>query len=449
MIKQGDIVYFLGIGGIGMSALARWCQKQGAIIYGYDLTETVLTDQLQSEGMKLHFNVDISLIPDNISMGIYTPAVPLTNAELIYIKEKKIPLYKRAELIGKITESFKTIAIGGTHGKTSVTALTAHILANAGINITAFVGGICRNYNSNLILSGKTDYILIEADEYDRSFLHLKPEIAVITSTDEDHLDIYADHADIKNAFNDFAANVAVDGSLIYKKGIGPFGHTLCQKSTYSSNSSANVMLAKLKIKNNKYIADITTDEFTLKDIEIQVPGIHNIENTLAAVAIAQCIGLKPEIIKQGIETFKGVERRMDYRINNDDIVYIDDYAHHPEEIRNTINTLKELYPLKKITGIFQPHLYSRTRDFAQEFATQLGQLDEIILLDIYPAREHPIAGITSEIIAEKIAGKKTILLQKDELIEYLRKSKPEVLISMGAGDIGLLVNKIEKALSC
>ena len=447
MIVRNDIIYFLGIGGIGMSALARWCNNRVAQIYGYDLQPSKLTDELKNEGMVIHFEPDTSEIPDNVSLVVYTPAIPKDNIELNYFIRKETPIIKRAELIGKITRDYNTIAIAGTHGKTSISALTAHLLKNAGVNITAFVGGVCRNYNTNLILSKSTDYLIIEADEYDRSLLQIDPNIAVISSTDEDHLDIYNDHADIKSTFIEFAKKLRPDGILIYNSKLDAFNELACKKLTYDAEKTASIHAANIRVEYGKFVIDIVTQSGKIFDVEIQVPGIHNIENTLAAVSIAVEVGLTLDAIKKGIESFAGVERRMDYRINNEDLIYIDDYAHHPEEIKATISAVKKLYPDKKITGIFQPHLYSRTRDFSNEFAIELSRLDEIILLDIYPAREKPIEGVSSSIILDSIIGTKSQLLSKHETLEYISNNKPEVLLTMGAGDIGLLVGKIETEL--
>ncbi len=447
MINRNEIIYFLGIGGIGMSALARWCYSLGAKIYGYDLQQSKLTSELISEGMIIHFDDDIIQIPDNVDLVVYTPAIPDDNTELDYFKKSGIPLMKRAELIGRITQNYFTIAIAGTHGKTSISALTAHIFKNAKLNVSAFVGGVCRNYNSNLILSDSTDYLIIEADEFDRSLLQIEPNIAVISSMDADHLDIYDNHDDIKTTFEEFAGKLKPEGVLITNSNLGSFDQVISKKISYDAKNHASTYTSNISIKNGKFVVDIETINGKISEVEIQVPGIHNIENTLAAVSISIEIGLSPFQIKKGIESFKGVERRMDYRILNDDIIYIDDYAHHPEEIKATVAAIKQLYPNKKILGVFQPHLYSRTRDFADDFARELNELDDLIILDIYPAREKPIDGITSNTILDKIDDNKGHILNKQDTLDYISKSKPEVLLTMGAGDIGLLVSKIETEL--
>ncbi len=447
MIKKDNIIYFLGIGGIGMSALARWCMNQGAVIFGYDLQPGKITDQLISEGMNIHFTPNIDLIPDNISLVVYTPAIPVDNIEFQYLKNAGLPIIKRAELIGKITQSFYTIAVAGTHGKTSISALTAHIFKSAGLNITAFVGGICRNYNSNLILSPSTDYLIVEADEFDRSLLQITPDIALISSMDEDHLDIYNDHDDIKSTFTQFANKLDTGGILIHQVDLPQLKLHNTNHLTYGVDKSASVSGLNIRIRNGKFIIDVKSQSFEITDLELQVPGLHNIENTLAAISIAIGCGLTPESIKFGIESFMGVERRMDYRIINDETIYIDDYAHHPEEIKVTINAVKMLYPEKSITGIFQPHLYSRTRDFANEFAHELDKLDSILLMEIYPAREKPISGISSNTIMTKMKNRNCRIADADGIIENITNNKPEVILTMGAGDIGLLVKEIENKL--
>ncbi|MBC8321661.1 MAG: UDP-N-acetylmuramate--L-alanine ligase [Bacteroidetes bacterium] len=446
MNYRNQIMYFLGIGGIGMSALARWFKQQGAHIYGYDLHSSPLTDELINEGMNIHFNADIGQLPENISIVVYTPAIPSDNIEIVHLKNLGIPIIKRAELIGKITKDYFTIAVAGTHGKTSISALTAHLLKYVGINVTAFVGGICKNYNSNIIISNSTEYLVVEADEYDRSLLHIEPNIAVISSMDEDHLDIYQDHEDIKTTFKKFAQKLPETGVLIHNSKLESFNNIRGTNITYGINNDASIFASNINVSSGKFVFDIDTKIGKIDNVEIQVPGIHNIENTLASVAIAIEIGLSLKEIKTGISTFKGVERRMDFRIVNENIIFIDDYAHHPEEIKATISAVKKLYPDKKITGIFQPHLFSRTRDFAKMFAVELNKLDELILMEIYPAREKPIEGITSKTILDKtnISGR---VMGCDEILDYLSKNNPEVLLTMGAGDIGLLVKKIENQI--
>lgn len=444
MNSSNKIMYFLGIGGIGMSALARWYNQQGARIYGYDIQTSQLTDELIAEGMTIHFEADISQIPENINIVVYTPAIPSTNIELIYLKNIGTPVLKRAELIGSITNDFFTIAVSGTHGKTSISALAAHLLKVSGICVTAFIGGICKNYNSNLVLSKSTEYLIVEADEYDKSLLQIDPNIVVISSIDEDHLDIYKDYEELKSTFKKFANKLPKNGVLIYNSKLGSFDGIHAKHITYDIKNDASIHASNIRIENGKFILDIDTSIGKMENVEIQVPGVHNIENTLAAVAIAIEIGLSLKDIVSGIVTYKGVERRMDFRIVNEKIIFIDDYAHHPVEIKATITAVKQLYPNKKITGIFQPHLYSRTQDFSDEFAAELSELDELILMDIYAAREEPIKNITSLTILEKTNNKKGQIMSKEEILDHLSKNQPEVLLTMGAGDIGLLAKEIE-----
>lgn len=440
-------MYFLGIGGIGMSALARYFHRQGVHICGYDLTPSVLTDQLCEEGMRIHFEEDIAQIPGQTELVIYTPAIPATHAELVYLRNQNIPILKRAEVIGKLSQEHFTISIGGTHGKTSITALTGHLLKTAGIQVTAFVGGICNNYQSNLILSEQTDILLVEADEYDRSFLQIASDVVVISSMDADHLDIYTDLNDVYDGFMAFAQNRSSDGMLIYNHKLAGLTDPDGASLSYGLSDQALVRAENIRITDGAFVFDFIADDLKISDIRLKLPGLHYIENTLASAAVALHMGLSADQIRKGIASFTGIKRRFEFLIQTSDLVFVDDYAHHPEEIKATVKAIKMLYPGKKITGIFQPHLYSRTRDFAEAFARSLEPLDEIMLLDIYPAREQPIAGVTSALIGDQIAHTNTYLVSKAELIEKLQLHKPEVLLSMGAGDIGLLVDKIKSAL--
>jgi UDP-N-acetylmuramate--alanine ligase len=442
---KNKVIYFLGIGGIGMSALARFFKKNDNTIYGYDLTPTPLTKQLEKEGMFIHYNEDISIIPENIDMVIYTPAVPKENKEFQYFVDNNITLKKRSEILGELSETYFTIAVAGTHGKTSISSLAAHILKTAGKNLTAIIGGIAKNYNSNYITSEKTEILLLEADEYDRSFLHLHPDMSVISSVDADHLDIYGNDNELKNNFLLFAKQLNTNGKLIYHKSLLLFENLKTNKITYSALENADCHASNIKVENGNYIFNLTFGDMIIKDISLSIPGLHYIENALAAAIIGFETGLSPEEIKTGLETFKGVVRRFEYRIKSKDIVFIDDYAHHPNELKVTIDAVKTLYPDKKITGVFQPHLYSRTKDFANDFALALEPLDDIVLLDIYPARERPIKNVTSKLILEKINNKNKKLLSKSQLKNYLKQNKPEVLLTLGAGDIGLMVDEIVK----
>lgn len=437
-------IYLLGIGGIGMSALARYFLHQGVEIYGYDLTPSPLTRKLENEGINIRYHTNTSDIPVGIDLVIYTPAIPKDNEEFIYFYESGIPFYKRSEIVGLISQEMCSIAIAGTHGKTSISALTAHMLFSAGKKITALVGGIMKNYESNLVVSDSADYFVIEADEYDRSFLQLNPDIAVISSVDADHLDVYGSKDHMKEGFKLFAENRKCGGTLIINENVSGIEHS---SLTYGFADTSNIRAVNIHISNGKFVFDLETETTTIKEIRMVIPGHHYIENALAAAAIGLKLGLDNSEIKSGLESFNGVERRFDVRISNKNLVYIDDYAHHPEEINATIKAIRLLYPDKKITGIFQPHLFSRTRDFADEFAKALENLDEIILMPIYPAREKPIAGISSEIIYNKIQNQNKKIKTRDELISFLKSQQIEVLLTIGAGDIGLLVNELDNLL--
>jgi len=440
-------MYFLGIGGIGMSALARYFLLEGKQIFGYDLTSTPLTTELEAEGMRIHYTEDPTVIPADIDLVVYTPAIPLENKELIHFTEKNIPILKRAQLIGQLSQNYFTIAIAGTHGKTSISAIVAHIMKSAGLKLTAFVGGICLNYNSNLIHSKNTQYLLVEADEYDRSFLNIDPNIALISSMDADHLDIYESPADLVNSFREFAELLGKNGVFIHNKSLPVFNIPVIKTITYGINREAGVKSDNIRIKNGQFVFDLETEGQKITDITMQIPGYHYIENALAAAAICLQLEVDAKQIKSGLESFVGVERRFEIRINESNLIYIDDYAHHPEEIKATISAVKMLHPGKKITVVFQPHLFSRTKDFAEEFATALSKVDEVILLDIYPAREKPISGITSNTILSKIQIANKKIMSKEDLLQQLEQKKPELLLTMGAGDIGLLTKQIERVL--
>lgn len=438
---KGHTIYFLGIGGIGMSALARYFHQQEAEIWGYDRVRSKLTDQLEKEGMHLHFEDDLNEIPRKIDLVIYTPAIPNNLEEFKYFSSQKVHMLKRAEVLGALTENFYTIAIAGTHGKTTITSMIAHILHTAGKKITAFIGGIANNFGSNLVADPDSEFMIVEADEFDKSFLQLKPEIAVISSTDADHLDIYKNHEILIHTFEEFILNIEPEGLLILKNGI-----ELKRGSnyiTYGFPSDSNVFADQINIGNGSFFFNLHLEDEITK-VKMQVPGRHNIENALAAAAVASKLGIKSNIIALALSTYKGVWRRFDIKINTPSFVYIDDYAHHPAELHACISTVKELFPDKKITGVFQPHLFTRTRDLMDEFSQSLGLLDELILLDIYPARELPIPDVTSQALLEKIILKNKFLVPKQQLIAFIDKCKPQVLITMGAGDIDQLVEPIQ-----
>jgi len=446
MQEANKTYYFLGIGGIGMSALARFFKRQGHHVSGYDKTPTGLTQQMIHEGIDIHFDEDISKIPPAVDLVVYTPAIPKEHLEYQYILKNNFKIKKRAEVLGEVTKNKFSIAVAGTHGKTTITGMIAHILYTAGIPVDAFIGGIVKNYQSNLIASPDAEVAITEADEYDRSFLWLNPDIAVISAIDADHLDIYSDKKNLVESYHAFAEKIKPGGNLIIKNGLPK--PVLKDVSTYLYDNA---------VDSDFYAKDIfikdATFYFTISlqgeevSLALNLPGRHNIENAVAAAAVCSLFGLKTDKIKTGLETYEGVCRRFDIKFRQGNKVYIDDYAHHPEELRAFISAVKELYPDKKITGIFQPHLFSRTTHFAAEFAKVLDLLDEAVLLDIYPARELPIEGVTSNTILEKmtIADKK--IVTKDALLDELREKETEVLLTMGAGDIDQLVEPITALL--
>jgi len=440
-------IYFLGIGGIGMSALARYFRSKGAVISGYDKTPTALTDELISEGMVIHFTDDPSVIPADVDLIIYTPAIPQELGEFKFLKGSGIPMLKRSQVTGKITEGKMTVAVAGTHGKTSISSLIAHILKRADYPMTALIGGISKNYESNFISSGKEDIMVMEADEYDRSFLQLHPDIAVVSAIDPDHLDIYGTAGEVNQSFNDFASNIKPNGKLISRKGLQISTNTETLRVTYAAEESADVKAINLRVENSLQLFDIVAYGVHYHDVHLQIPGKHNVENTLAAVAVCMNIGVDIHQILEGIRTFTGVKRRFDVRVQLPGRVYIDDYAHHPKELEAFISAVRLLYPGKKITGLFQPHLYSRTKDFAEGFAQSLDLLDEAWLLDIYPARELPVAGVTSKLILDLMRQKNKKLLSRPEVLKILNSDKPEVFLTMGAGDIDLLVAPVTEIL--
>lgn len=445
MIDTGNIkkIHFLGIGGIGMSALARYFRLKGISISGYDRTPSVITDELSREGMAIHFNDDPGLIPADTDIAIYTPAIPKSLEEFRYLQTSGIPLVKRAQVTGMITEGKTVVAIAGTHGKTSISSLAAHILVNAGYPATALIGGISKNFNSNFITSGREEIMVVEADEYDRSFLHLHPDIAVISAIDPDHLDIYGSEHELHRSFNDFAANIKENGCLVMRKGLRVDLMPDTGLVTYASDEEALISATNLHIDAGKQLFDLVINTEIHPGIRLQVPGRHNVENALAATAVCYRLGVPVDRIISGILTFTGVRRRFDIRYEDDKTVYIDDYAHHPRELEAFITAVRSLYPDKKLTGLFQPHLYSRTRDFAEGFARSLDLLDEAWLLDIYPARELPIPGVTSQLILSqmKLANKKAVT--SAEALHLVEIYKPEVLLTIGAGDIDLLAEPL------
>ena len=457
-ILDYKLYYFIGAGGIGMSALVRYFNHYGKTVYGYDKTETDLTRKLQDEGAQLHFDEDKALVKKLFSLYhkedilvIYTPAVPKDHAEFVYLQNEGYNLQKRAWVLGEITKQFRTIAIAGTHGKTTTTTLTTHILKTAGINCFAFLGGISQNYKTNLLLGDTNDkdaYVVVEADEYDRSFLTLHPYITVITSVDADHLDIYGDLNTMHQTYTQFASQVQKEGFLIVKKNVDNDLRLKDKRLVYSLNLDTEYSANSIEIIDGEFCYNINSPIEPVSHAAIGLPGLHNVENSIAAVAVAQQLGIKGDVINKALRSFKGVKRRFDYRIKSKSIVYIDDYAHHPEELRAAITAAKQLYPDKKVTGIFQPHLFTRTRDFADGFAESLDLLDVCVLLEIYPAREKPIEGINSQMLLDKMKSKEKFLVKKENVLEFLKTHPPQVLMTLGAGDIDSLIEPIEKMLN-
>ncbi len=444
-IKE-HFIYFLGIGGIGMSALARYFMAKGYKVHGYDRTRTDLTSALETEGMVIHFVEDIQKIPTETGLVIYTPAIPATNTELLYLKKSGVRMMKRAEVLGMLSSEYKTIACAGTHGKTTTSAMVSHLMEQSLIGCQAFLGGISRNFGTNLLISDTSPFMVVEADEYDRSFLHLNPYIAIITSIDADHLDIYNTNEAIVEAFSSFTGNLVDEGLLILKKGIDlplniPAG---CRTYTYAVNEEADFFVSDLFLENGLYHFDFNYPNGKINNLTLGIPGLYNVENAVAALAAAILAGVTPEELSKGLASFRGVKRRFDIRLKENNFVYIDDYAHHPEEINACVSSARAMFPGRKLTGIFQPHLFTRTRDFAGEFAKSLSQLDEVLLLPIYPARELPIPGINSQLLLALMDHRNKHLVQKSYIPGYFEGKQTEILLTMGAGDIDTLVEPIE-----
>ena len=442
-------VYFIGIGGIGMSALARYYKFKGYNVAGYDRTPSDLTAQLEKEGIAVHYEDRPELVPADVaeSLIVYTPAIPQDMGELKKVMNGGYTVLKRSRTLGEITRGQRCLAVAGTHGKTTTSTLTAHIFTATGEGCSAFLGGISRNYGTNLLMS-RNNTVVVEADEFDRSFLQLFPEIAVITAVDPDHLDIYGDYEHVVEAFKAFAAQVS--GTLIAKKGtpIGP-SDTPAKFLTYHyTDTGADFCALNPHPDDCGYFHyDLKYPGGVLKNVRVGAPGWVNAENSVAAAAIALTYGLDPQAVKSAIGTFQGVKRRLEVHVNSPKLSYIDDYAHHPAELASAISSMRDIFPGRKLTAIFQPHLYTRTRDFAQEFATALSQVDKLILLDIYPAREEPIPGVTSEMIFKDVTAPEKVLLKKEELMDYLSDEPLDVLVTFGAGNIDRFIEPITQLL--
>ena len=485
-LNEMPFIYFIGAGGIGMSALIRYFIAKGKVVAGYDRTPSALTEQLIEEGAAIHFTEDVTLIPNdfrdkNTTCVVYTPAVPSSHEELVYFRERGFTILKRSQILGLITTTARSLCIAGTHGKTTTSSMTAHLLKQSHVDCNAFLGGILKNYHSNLLLSDHNDIVVIEADEYDRSFHFLTPYMAVVTSADPDHLDIYGTPQCYRESFEKFTSLIRPGGALIMKKGIEltPLLQPDVRLFTYSTtDESADFYATNIRIGNGEIFFDfvapgdcipdsqsgsavrertgipdeqsggVVRESILIPDVQLGVPVRTNMENGVAAMALALLNGVTPTEIRAAMKTFAGAQRRFDFQVKTDRLVYIDDYAHHPQELISCIQSVKELYKGRRVTGVFQPHLYTRTRDFADEFAAALSLLDRLILLDIYPAREEPIPGVTSEMILNKVTIRDKQLCKKENLVARLEKEAIDVLVTFGAGDIDRLVEPVRTMLN-
>jgi len=451
MIIQPGNIYFLGIGGIGMSALARYYHSKGYRVMGYDLTETPLTKKMEASGIEVNYTDTVNFIPDAVKSDpkvpvIFTPAIPDSNKQLIFFISKGYTLKKRAEILGEISMDYRTIAIAGTHGKTTTSAMVAHIMNNSALGCMAFVGGIMTAYESNVILNPDAEWVVIEADEFDRSFLKLMPDLLGITSIDPDHFDIYTDAADLEKAFEQLIENSNPSNQVIVNDAVSSVITSGC--ITYGIKPGSDIVLSNQGYINGYHRISVSglTDKTEIFDLAM--PGLHNAQNAVLAAGLCKNAGCTMVEIKQGLHSFKGVKRRFEYIIKSPETIFIDDYAHHPREIDALISSVRNLYPEKKITGIFQPHLYSRTRDFADEFAESLSKLDQLYLLEIYPAREQPLPGIDADYLFQKVQLNQKSIVDKLNVLVLITENKPEILLTIGAGDIGQLVPAVKQALT-
>lgn len=446
-LTQIHKVYFIGIGGIGMSALARYFAFIDKAVGGYDKTESPLTQELANSGIDIHYIDDINAVSDEFkndpehTLVVYTPAVSSNHSEYQYFLNNGFTIKKRSEVLGLITKDSFCLAVAGTHGKTTTSSVLAHLLKETGVKMTAFLGGISEDFNSNFLLEG-TEYSVVEADEFDRSFMQLTPNVACVTSMDADHLDIYGDAEELERTFVDFTKRLKPGGKLFVRNGLPLEG------LTYGIEDDSDYCIRNIKIERGTYIFDLETPDLKLEGVEFNKPGRHNLLNGLVAFAMAMQAGSPPHRLAEALATFKGVQRRFSYRIKSEDFIFIDDYAHHPTEINAVFEAISEMHPNKKVLAIFQPHLFSRTRDFADAFAKSLSQFENVLLLDIYPAREEPLKGIDSKWLLGKIKSSNKKLISKEQIISEIKSQNPEVLITMGAGDIGLEVVKIKKEMS-
>ncbi len=441
-------IYFIGIGGIGMSALARFFRAQGAVVKGYDRTPSDLTAHLEQEGMEIHFTDDVELLYKDTELVVYTPAIPKDHKELNWYQDNNYPVYKRSDVLQWITQAMFAVTVAGTHGKTTISTMTAYLLRETGYGCNAFLGGISVNYDRNY-WSSDNDVAVIEADEYDRSFLKLHPDVAVLTAMDADHLDIYGTVEEMEEAFLQYTRNIKTGGTLLVKYGLHRAADiTAPHIITYSLHDErADIYATGIVPQNGGYIFNVKGKNWELQNVHLPIGGMHNIENALAAITVTQLLGIHPDKVITALKGFKGVKRRFEYIVNTEDTVYIDDYAHHPEELAALIKSAKHLFTGRKCTIAFQPHLFTRTRDLADGFAHSLDMADDVILLDIYPARELPIEGVTSQMIADRMTNKNHRILSKEELIGYIKKAQPGLFITAGAGDIDHLIQPIKEIL--
>jgi UDP-N-acetylmuramate--alanine ligase len=445
--SAADSLYFIGIGGIGMSALARYFHSRGNKVSGYDKTSTELTKELEAEGINIHYEDNVELAPKNADLIVYTPAVPATHSELQFYRDNGYMVVKRSDVLGTITGSSFNVCVAGTHGKTTTTTMIAHILRHSGYGCNAFLGGISANYGTNFWLN-KRNVCVVEADEYDRSFLKLNPDVAVITAMDADHLDIYGTAEEVENAFVEFSGKIKDGGCLISKHGLKRSNDLKASVHlTYSyDNSAADAYANDVRVENEAYVFDVVGKDWMLTDVMLEMGGLHNIENCIAAISVANQLGIEDEKVKDAVKDFRGVKRRFEYILKEDEHVLIDDYAHHPEELRALINGVKSIFK-KRLVIIFQPHLYTRTQDQADGFAEVLDMADEVILLPIYPARELPIEGVNSEMILQRMTLKHKQVLSKDDMLQWVGENQPELLVMAGAGDIDVLVDPVKEVL--
>ena len=441
-------IYFIGIGGIGMSALARYFVSKGCEVSGYDKTKTPLTNELEKVGINIHYEENISLIPKDVQAVVYTPAIPKNHEELLFYQNNGYTVVKRSDVLQWITESSFNICVGGTHGKTTVTSMIAHILRDTDFGCNAFLGGIAANYNTNFWSSDKS-VVVVEADEYDRSFLKLVPDVAVITAMDADHLDIYGTAVEVENAFIQFSQKIKAGGCLVSKYGLKRGSELKVDHHFMYSfeDVRADVYARNMQVKQGSYLFDVVAENWSLKNVLLHMGGLHNIENAIAAITVAKYLKIDDSKIISAIENFKGVKRRFEYVLKNETNVLIDDYAHHPEELKALITGVKSLFPKEKLTLVFQPHLFSRTNDLADEFAKSLDLADEIILLPIYPARELPMEGVTSELILDKMNLRAKNSMSKEQLNEWIKINKPALLVMAGAGDIDAMLLPVKQIL--